>query len=40
MGELHQRYRATQESLTLIFVSQIIYLIILVIPAIFRAFSD
>ena len=40
MGELHQRYRATEESLTLVFVSQFIYLIILVIPAIFRVFSD
>ena len=40
MGELHQRYRATQESLTLTFVSQFIYLIILVTPALSRAFSD
>ena len=39
-GELHQRYRATQESLTFVLVSQFIYLILLVIPALSRLFYD
>jgi hypothetical protein len=38
-GQLYHFYRATGESLTLVFVAQFIYLILLVIPAIARIFS-
>ena len=39
-GELQHRYHRTREGLTLVFVSQFIYLFLLLLPAIYRGFSE
>ena len=39
-GELHQRYHRSGGSLTLVFVTQFIFLILLFLPVVYRAFSQ
>jgi predicted ABC-type exoprotein transport system permease subunit len=39
-GELHHRFHRTGERLTLVFVSQVVYLVLLVIPKIYWTFTE